>query len=153
MLKNKNYYNLVKKQLEKDKILENFEKINGKITNVMEIDVISLPKNLNIDQKEDHENGIYAFGASFLNREYEVGILMDINEIKPLSPFWLEKGKKNINKKDMKFFLESLAENLEEGKKNFPIFVFYDNKNKLSISPQAIDPLDILKNKITGKKI
>ena len=29
MLKNKNYYNLVKKQLEKDKILENFEKING----------------------------------------------------------------------------------------------------------------------------
>lgn len=145
MLKNKKYYNLVKKQLEKDKILENFEKINGKITNVMEIDVISLPKNLNIDQKEDHENGIYAFGASFLNKEYEVGILMDINELKPLSPFWLEKEKKNINKKDLKFFLESLAENLEEGKTNFPIFVFYNNKNKLSISPQAIDPLDILK--------
>ncbi|MDU4446401.1 MAG: hypothetical protein E7I76_00155 [Anaerococcus vaginalis] len=145
MLKNKNYYNLVKKQLEKDKILENFEKINGKITNVMEIDVISLPKNLNIDQKEDHENGIYAFGASFLNKEYEVGILMDINELKPLSPFWLEKEKKNINKKDMKFFLESLGEYLEEGKTNFPIFVFYNNKNKLSISPQAIDPLDILK--------
>lgn len=145
MLKNKNYYNLVKKQLEKDKILENFEKINGKIANVMEIDVISLPKNLNIDQKEDHENGIYAFGASFLNREYEVGILIDIEEIKPISPFWLEKEKKNINKKDMKFFLESLAENLEEGKTNFPIFVFYNNKNKLSISPQAINPLDILK--------
>lgn len=145
MLKNKKYYNLVKKQLEKDKILENFEKINGKITNVMEIDVISLPKNLNIDQKEDHENGIYAFGASFLNREYEVGILIDIEEIKPLSPFWLEKEKKNIKKKDMKFFLESLAENLEEGKTNFPIFVFYNNKNKLSISPQAINPLDILK--------
>ena len=145
MLKNKNYYNLVKKQLEKDKILENFEKINGKITNVMVIDVISLPKNLNIDQKEDHENGIYAFGASFLNKEYEVGILMDINEIKPLSPFWLEKEKKNINKKDLKFFLESLGENLEEGKTNFPIFVFYNNKNKLSISPQAINPLDILK--------
>ena len=145
MLKNKKYYNLVKKQLEKDKILENFEKINGKITNVMEIDVVSLPKNLNIDQKEDHENGIYAFGASFLNREYEVGILIDIEEIKPLSPFWLEKEKKNINKKDMKFFLESLAENLEEGKTNFPIFVFYNNKNKLSISPQAINPLDILK--------
>ena len=65
MLKNKKYYNLVKKQLEKDKILENFEKINGKITNVMEIDVINLPKNLNIDQKEDHENGIYAFGQVF----------------------------------------------------------------------------------------
>ena len=145
MLKNKKYYNLVKKQLEKDKILENFEKINGKITNVMEIDVINLPKNLNIDQKEDHENGIYAFGASFLNKEYEVGILMDINELKPLSPFWLEKEKKNINKKDMKFFLESLAENLEEGKTNFPIFVFYNNKNKLSISPQTINPLDILK--------
>ena len=145
MLKNKNYYNLVKKQLEKDKILENFEKINGKITNVMEIDVISLPKNLNIDQKEDHENGIYAFGASFLNREYEVGIHMDINEIKPLSPFWLEKEKKNINKKDLKFFLESLGEYLEEGKTNFPIFVFYNNKNKLSISPQRVNPLDILK--------
>lgn len=145
MLKNKNYYNLVKKQLEKDKILENFEKINGKITNVMEIDVINLPKNLNIDQKEDHENGIYAFGASFLNREYEVGILIDIEEIKPLSPFWLEKEKKNINKKDLKFFLESLAENLEEGKTNFPIFVFYNNKNKLSISPQRVNPLDILK--------
>ena len=145
MLKNKKYYNLVKKQLEKDKVLENFEKINGKITNVMEIDVISLPKNLNIDQKEDHENGIYAFGASFLNREYEVGILLDINEIKPLSPFWLEKEKKNIKKEDMKFFLESLAENLEEGKTNFPIFVFYNNKNKLSISPQTINPLDILK--------
>lgn len=145
MLKNKKYYNLVKKQLEKDKILENFEKINGKITNVMEIDVISLPKNLNIDQKEDHENGIYAFGASFLNREYEVGILLDIEEIKPLSPFWLEKEKKNINKKDMKFFLESLAENLEEGNTNFPIFVFYNNKNKLSISPQRVNPLDILK--------
>ncbi|WP_019118625.1 hypothetical protein [Anaerococcus obesiensis] len=29
MLKNRKYYNLVKKQLEKDKILENFEKING----------------------------------------------------------------------------------------------------------------------------
>lgn len=145
MLKNKNYYNLVKKQLEKDKILENFEKINGKITNVMEIDVINLPKNLNIDQKEDHENGIYAFGASFLNREYEVGILIDIEEIKPLSPFWLEKEKKNIKKEDMKFFLESLAENLEEGKTNFPIFVFYNNKNKLSISPQTINPLDILK--------
>ncbi|MFR7352689.1 hypothetical protein [Anaerococcus obesiensis] len=145
MLKNKNYYNLVKKQLEKDKILENFEKINGKITNVMEIDVISLPKNLNIDQKEDHENGIYAFGASFLNREYEVGILMDINEIKPLSPFWLEKEKKNINKKDLKFYLESLGEYLEEGKTNFPIFVFYNNKNKLSISPQRVNPLDILK--------
>lgn len=145
MLKNKKYYNLVKKQLEKDKILENFEKINGKITNVMEIDVISLPKNLNIDQKEDHENGIYAFGASFLNREYEVGILLDMKDLKPLSPFWLEKEKKNINKKDMKFFLESLEENLEEGKTNFPIFVFYNNKNKLSISPQAINPLDILK--------
>lgn len=145
MLKNKKYYNLVKKQLEKDKILENFEKINGKITNVMEIDVINLPKNLNIDQKEDHENGIYAFGASFLNGDYEVGILMDINELKPLSPFWLEKEKKNINKKDLKFFLESLGEYLEEGKTNFPIFVFYNNKNKLSISPQAIDPLDILK--------
>ncbi|MDU5086429.1 hypothetical protein [Anaerococcus vaginalis] len=145
MLKNKNYYNLVKKQLEKDKILENFEKINGKITNVMEIDVINLPKNLNIDQKEDHENGIYAFGASFLNREYEVGILIDIEEIKPLSPFWLEKEKKNINKKDLKFFLESLGEYLEEGKTNFPIFVFYNNKNKLSISPQRVNPLDILK--------
>lgn len=145
MLKNKNYYNLVKKQLEKDKILENFEEINGKITNVMEIDVISIPKNLNIDQKEDQENGIYAFGASFLNREYEVGILLDIEEIKPLSPFWIEKEKKNIKKEDMKFFLESLAENLEEGKTNFPIFVFYNNKNKLSISPQAINPLDILK--------
>lgn len=145
MLKNKNYYNLVKKQLEKDKILENFEKINGKITNVMEIDVINLPKNLNIDQKEDHENGIYAFGASFLNKEYEVGILMDINELKPLSPFWLEKEKKNINKEDLKFFLESLGEYLEEGKTNFPIFVFYNNKNKLSISPQTINPLDILK--------
>lgn len=145
MLKNKKYYNLVKKQLEKDKILENFEKINGKIANVMEIDVISLPKNLNIDQKEDHENGIYAFGASFLNREYEVGILIDIEEIKPLSPFWLEKEKKNINKKDLKFFLESLGENLEEGKTNFPIFVFYNNKNKLSISPQRVNPLDILK--------
>lgn len=145
MLKNKNYYNLVKKQLEKDKILENFEKINGKITNVMEIDVINLPKNLNIDQKEDHENGIYAFGASFLNREYEVGILLDIEEIKPLSPFWLEKEKKNINKKDLKFFLESLGEYLEEGKTNFPIFVFYNNKNKLSISPQRVNPLDILK--------
>lgn len=145
MLKNKKYYNLVKKQLEKDKILENFEKINGKITNVMEIDVISLPKNLNIDQKEDHENGIYAFGASFLNREYEVGILMDINELKPLSPFWIEKEKKNINKKDMRFFLESLGENLEEGKTNFLIFVFYNNKNKLSISPQRVNPLDILK--------
>lgn len=145
MLKNKKYYNLVKKQLEKDKILENFEKINGKITNVMEIDVINLPKNLNIDQKEDHENGIYSFEASFLNREYEVGILLDINEIKPLSPFWLEKEKKNIKKKELKFFLESLAENLEEGKTNFPIFVFYNNKNKLSISPQTINPLDILK--------
>ncbi|MDU5989138.1 hypothetical protein [Anaerococcus vaginalis] len=145
MLKNKNYYNLVKKQLKKDKILENFEKINGKITNVMEIDVVSLPKNLNIDQKEDHENGIYAFGASFLNREYEVGILLDIKDLKPLSPFWLEKEKKNINKKDLKFFLESLGEYLEEGKTNFPIFVFYNNKNKLSISPQAINPLDILK--------
>lgn len=145
MLKNKNYYNLVKKQLEKDKILENFEKINGKITNVMEIDVINLPKNLNIDQKEDHENGIYAFGASFFNREYEVGIFLDIEEIKPLSPFWLEKEKKNIKKEDMKFFLESLAENLEEGKTNFPIFVFYNNKNKLSISPQRVNPLDILK--------
>lgn len=145
MLKNKKYYNLVKKQLEKDKILENFEKINGKITNVMEIDVINLPKNLKFDQKEDHENGIYAFGASFLNREYEVGILIDIEEIKPLSPFWLEKEKKNIKKEDMKFFLESLAENLEEGKTNFPIFVFYNNKNKLSISPQTINPLDILK--------
>lgn len=145
MLKNKKYYNLVKKQLEKDKILENFEKINGKITNIMEIDVISLPKNLNIDQKEDHENGIYSFGASFLNREYEVGILLDIEEIKPLSPFWLEKEKKNIKKEDMKFFLESLAENLEEGKTNFPIFVFYNNKNKLSISPQTINLLDILK--------
>ena len=145
MLKNKKYYNLVKKQLEKDKILENFEKINGKITNVMEIDVINLPKNLNIDQKEDHENGIYAFGASFLNREYEVGILIDIEEIKPISPFWLEKEKKNINKEDMKFFLESLGEYLEEGKTNFPIFVFYNNKNKLSISPQRVNPLDILK--------
>lgn len=145
MLKNKKYYNLVKKQLEKDKILENFEKINGKITNVMEIDVINLPKNLNIDQKEDHENGIYAFGASFLNREYEVGILIDIEEIKPLSPFWLEKEKKNINKKDLKFFLESLGEYLEEGKTNFPIFVFYNNKNKLSIRPQRVNPLDILK--------
>lgn len=145
MLKNKKYYNLVKKQLEKDKILENFEKINGKITNVMEIDVINLPKNLNIDQKEDHENGIYAFGASFLNREYEVGILIDIEEIKPLSPFWLEKEKKNINKEDLKFFLESLGEYLEEGKTNFPIFVFYNNKNKLSISPQRVNPLDILK--------
>ena len=145
MLKNKNYYNLVKKQLEKDKILENFEKINGKITNVMEIDVINLPKNLNLDQKEDNDNGIYAFGASFLNREYEVGILIDIEELKPLSPFWLEKEKKTIKKEDMKFFLESLGEYLEEGKINFPIFVFYNNKNKLSISPQAIDPLDILK--------
>ena len=145
MLKNKKYYNLVKKQLEKDKVLENFEKINGKITNVMEIDVINLPKNLNIDQKEDHENGIYAFGASFSNKEYEVGILMDINELKPLSPFWLEKEKKNINKKDMKFFLESLGEYLEEDKINFPIFVFYNNKNKLSISPQRVNPLDILK--------
>lgn len=145
MLKNKNYYNLVKKQLEKDKILENFEKINGKITNVMEIDVINLPKNLNLDQKEDNDNGIYAFGASFLNREYEVGILIDIEAIKPLSPFWLEKEKKNIKKEDMKFFLESLAENLEEGKTNFPIFVFYNNKNKLSISPQRVNPLDILK--------
>ena len=145
MLKNKNYYNLVKKQLEKDKILENFEKINGKITNVMEIDVISLPKNINLDQKEDHENGIYAFGASFLNREYEVGILIDIEEINPLSPFWLEKEKKNINKEDLKFFLQSLGEYLEEGKTNFPIFVFYNNKNKLSISPKAINPLDILK--------
>ena len=145
MLKNKNYYNLVKKQLEKDKILENFEKINGKITNVMEIDVINLPKNLNIDQKEDHENGIYAFGASFLNREYEVGILLDIKDLKPLSPFWLEKEKKNINKKDLKFFLESLGEYLEEGKTNFPIFVFYNDKNKLSISPQMVNPLDILK--------
>lgn len=145
MLKNKNYYNLVKKQLEKDKILENFEKINGKITNVMEIDVINLPKNLNIDQKEDHENGIYAFGASFLNREYEVGILLDIKDLKPLSPFWLEKEKKNINKEDLKFFLESLGEYLEEGKTNFPIFVFYNNKNKLSISPQRVNPLDILK--------
>ena len=55
-----------------------------------------------------------------------------------------EKEKKNINKEDLKFFLESLGENLEEGKTNFPIFVFYNNKNKLSISPQAIDPLDIL---------
>ena len=145
MLKNKKYYNLVKKQLEKDKILENFEKNYGKITDVMEIDVIILPKNLNLDQKEDHEKGIYAFGASFLNREYEVGILLDIENIKPLSPFWLEKEKKNINKEDLKFFLESLGENLEEGKTNFPIFVFYNNKNKLSISPQAIDPLDILK--------
>lgn len=145
MLKNKNYYNLVKKQLEKDKILENFEKINGKITNVMEIDVINLPKNLNIDQKEDHENGIYAFGASFLNREYEVGILIDIKDLKPLSPFWLEKEKKNINKEDLKFFLESLGEYLEEGKTNFPIFVFYNDKNKLSISPQMVNPLDILK--------
>lgn len=145
MLKNKNYYNLVKKQLEKDKILENFEKINGKITNVMEIDVISLPKNLKLDQKEDHENGIYAFGASFLNREYEVGILLDIKDLKLLSPFWLEKEKENINKKDLKFFLENLAENLEEGKTNFPIFVFYNNKNKLSISPQRVNPLDILK--------
>lgn len=145
MLKNKNYYNLVEKQLEKDKILENFEKINGKITNVMEIDVTSLPKNLNIDQKEDHENGIYAFGASFLNREYEVGILLDIKDLKPLSPFWLEKEKKNINKEDLKFFLESLGEYLEEGKTNFPIFVFYNNKNKLSISPQRVNPLDILK--------
>lgn len=45
----------------------------------------------------------------------------------------------------MKFFLESLGENLEEGKTNFPIFVFYNNKKKLSISPQAINHLDILK--------
>lgn len=145
MLKNKKYYNLVKKQLEKDKVLENFEKNYGEITDVMEIDVISLPKNLNLDQKEDHENGIYAFGASFLNKEYEVGILMDINDLKPLSPFWLEKEKKNIQKEDLKFFLESLGEYLDEGKTNFPIFVFYNDKNKLSISPQAIDPLDILK--------
>lgn len=145
MLKNKNYYNLVKKQLEKDKILENFEKINGKITNVMEIDVIGLPKNLKLDQKEDHENGIYAFGASFLNREYEVGILLDMKDLKPISPFWLEKEKKNINKEDLKFFLQSLGENLEEGKTNFPIFVFYNNKNKLAISPQRVNPLDILK--------
>lgn len=144
MLKNKKYYNLVKKQLDKDKILENFEKNYGKITDVMEIDVISLPKNLNLDQKEDHENGIYAFGGSFLNREYEVGILFDIEKMKPLSPFWLEKEKKNIKKDDLKFFLESLGENIEEGKTNFPIFVFYNNKNKLSISPQAIYPLDIL---------
>ena len=145
MLKNKKYYNLVKEQLEKDKILENFEKNYGKITDVMEIDVISLPKNLNLDQKEDHENGIYAFGASFLKKEYEVGILMDINELKPLSPFWIEKEKKNIQKEDLKFFLESLGENLEKGKTNFPIFIFYNDKNKLSLSPQAIDPLDILK--------
>lgn len=145
MLKNKKYYNLVKKQLEKDKILENFEKNYGKITDVMEIDVISIPKNIKLDQKEDHENGIYAFGASFLNREYEVGILLDIEKIKPLSPFWLEKEKKNIKKDDLKFFLESLGEYLDEGKTNFPIFVFYNDKNKLSITPQAIDPLNILK--------
>ena len=41
--------------------------------------------------------------------------------------------------------METLVENIEDGKTNFPIFVFYNNKNKLSISPQAIDPLDILK--------
>ena len=78
MLKDKKYYNLVKKQLDKDKILEKFEKNNGKITSVMEIDVVKIPENVNIDQKEDHENGIYAFGVSFSNINQNAGVLLDI---------------------------------------------------------------------------
>ncbi|MDU3687431.1 MAG: hypothetical protein E7G18_01900 [Anaerococcus hydrogenalis] len=148
MLKDKKYYNLVKKQLDKDKILEKFEKNNGKITNVMEIDVVNIPDNVKIDQKEDHENGIYAFGVSFSNLKQNAGVLLDIKEFKPLSPFWIfnqNTNQKDISQNDLKFFMETLVENIEDGKTNFPIFVFYNNKNKLSISPQAIDPLDILK--------
>ena len=148
MLKDKKYYNLVKKQLDKDKILEKFEKNNGKITSVMEIDVVKVPENVNIDQKEDHDEGIYAFGVSFSNINQNAGVLLDIKEFKPLSPFWIfdqEKSQKDISQNDLKFFMETLVENIEDGNTNFPIFVFYNSKNKLSISPQAIDPLDILK--------
>lgn len=148
MLKDKKYYNLVKKQLDKDNILEKFEKNNEKITSVMEIDVVKVPENVNIDQKEDHENGIYAFGVSFSNINQNAGVLLDIKEFKPLSPFWIfnqDKSQKDISQNDLKFFMETLVENIEDGNTNFPIFVFYNSKNKLSISPQAIDPLDILK--------
>lgn len=114
----------------------------------MEIDVVKVPENVNIDQKEDHDEGIYAFGVSFSNINQNAGVLLDIKEFKPLSPFWIfnqEKSQKDISQNDLKFFMETLVENIEDGNTNFPIFVFYNSKNKLSISPQAIDPLDILK--------
>lgn len=145
MLKNKEYYNLILNELKKDDILENFEKANGKITKKMEIDVADPPEN--IDQKSDSDKGIYAFVASFDYLDVEVGIVLDINELKPLSPFWMikqENSNGKVDKKAMKFFLETLAENLEEGKTNFPLFVFYNDKNKFSVSPNVINPLDIL---------
>lgn len=146
MLKNKEYYKLILSELKKDNIIENFEKVNGKITKIMEIDVTDSPEN--IDQKTDLDKGIYAFLASFDYLDIEVGIVVDINKLNPLSPFWIvkqENSKGKIDKKAMKFFLETLIENLEEGKTNFPLFVFYNNKNKFSVSPNVIDPLDIMK--------
>lgn len=148
MLKNKEYYKLILNELKKDDIIENFEKANGKITKKMEIDVVDLPDNLKKDYKVDHENGIYSFLASFDYLDVEIGILLDINELKPLSPFWIlkqENSNGKVDKKAMKFFLETLEENLEEGKTNFPLFVFYNEKNKFSVSPNVINPLDIMK--------
>lgn len=145
MLRNKKYYKLIKDQLKKGNILENLEKSKGKMTHVMEIDLAEVPEN--IDQKADPDKGIYGFLASFDKSDVEFGIVLDVENLKPLSPFWINKQKKTdekISKKDMEFFLKSLAENLEEGKAKFPIFVLYNDKNKFSVSPNIVDPLNIL---------
>ena len=115
------------------------------MTHVMEIDLAEVPEN--IDQKADPDKGIYGFLASFDKSYVEFGIVLDVENLKPLSPFWINKQKKSdekVEKKKMEFFLTSLAENLEEGKAKFPIFVLYNDKNKFSVSPNIVDPLNIL---------
>ena len=117
----------------------------------MEINLTDLPENVNIQTKIDYDKGIYGFCASFDFSDMEVGIILDINKLKPLSPFWLIKQKEKaqmIDKKYMKIFLETLISYLEEGKNNFPNFSFFSKKDKLTIAPNMVDPLNIL-----GKKI
>ena len=136
MLINQELFNTVEQALLKNGTIADFENENGKITGRMMITLTDIPEDIKIDKKN---NSIYAFVCSFDFYDASIGVVLDVKELKVLSPLWVTEQVENAEQPDqvwIEFFLTTLAENIsDDGSFGVPMYTFLNDNSDFTVVP------------------
>ena len=136
MLKNKEDFDRVEKELTEEGTIKEFTDLNGKIEGRMMISVGEPPEDLELDLPPDVEPLIYIGSFDFMNAE--IGIAMNKETFMPESGVWITPQEDDAvipSDEWLDLFIEILVENQKRnGEIPKTIFVFFSQNDDLIYS-------------------
>lgn len=142
MLKYQKLFQNLEDDLTKRGKIAEFERKFGPIKGRMMICETNVPANLDIKIPVDQLNDAVAFGATFDFYAMEVGLVINVKTLEPLSSLWLTPQTDDAVEPDevwVKFFIEKLMLALNDPDApdgyGVPIYSFVNDTNDMTITP------------------